>query len=492
MTTPIAEDLTDRRLLSIGGRSVESDGGATVEVLNPADQSIVGHATLATPRDMERAITGARESFEDGRWRDLPGSERAAVMRRAADILEERLAEHAVVLTAELGCPLWFSMAAHVPNPIRHTRYYADLAESYPLDDIREDAAGWRSLVTQEPVGVVGAITPWNGPMSTPSIKVMPALAAGCSVILKPPTQTPLSAFALSDALTRAGLPEGVFSVVPARRDAAQLLVDHPDVDKLAFTGSTEVGKGLMRSAADRVARLTLELGGKSAAIVLDDADAAHVVRTVLPMALNVNGQLCISQSRILVPRSREKEFIDAFAAELDTWLVGDPMADSTKIGPLVSEDQQQKVTGYIALARSEGARIVTGGGRLTLPAELENGWFVPPTMLAGVDNSMRAVREEIFGPVIALVPYDDVDDAVAIANDSPYGLSGSVWGADTERAVAVARRIRTGMVSINGAPQAYGSPFGGFKQSGIGREMGPEGYRSYLETKSIALGQGA
>lgn len=488
MSVQIVNDLTDRRRPFIGGRFVESDGGTEIVVRNPADLSVVGYTTAATVADMERAIQGARESFEDGRWRDLSGAERATIMRRAADILESRKDELAVLLTAELGCPLWFSQMAHVPNPIRHTRYYADLAESYELDETWTDASGLRSLVTHEPVGVVAAITPWNGPMSTPSLKIMPALAAGCSVILKPPTQTPLSAFAFADALLEAGMPEGVLSILPAQRQASQLLIDHPDVDKLAFTGSTETGKALMRAAANRVARVTLELGGKSAAIALDDADPAFVARTVLPMALNVNGQLCISQSRILVPRSRQREFTDAFAAELESYTVGDPMAADTKIGPMVSQSQKETVTGYIELAQQEGAKLV-GPTMPVLAPEFEGGWFVPPTLLTEVTNSMRAVREEIFGPVIAMVPYDDVAEGVAIANDSPYGLSGSVWSDDPERAVAVARRVRTGMVSINGAPQPYGAPFGGFKQSGIGREMGPWGYRSFLETKSIALG---
>jgi len=355
------------------------------------------------------------------------------------------------------------------------------------MEELRSDDAGLQSIVRQEPVGVVGAITPWNGPMSSPSLKIMPALAAGCSVVLKPPTHTPLSPMAFADAFAEAGLPAGVLNILPSQRDAATLLVEHPDVDKLAFTGSTETGKSLMRSAADRVARVTLELGGKSAAIALDDADPQEMAKKLLPMALAVNGQLCISQARVLVPRSREREFTEAFEAELGNWTVGDPMADDTKIGPMVSEDQQKKVLDYLEIAKEEGANLLSGG--LNLPENLSDGWFVPPTLLAGASNSMRAVREEIFSPVIALLAYDDTKEAIDIANDSPYGLSGSVWGVDEDRALEVARQIRTGMVSINGAAQSYGAPFGGFKQSGIGREMGPEGYKSYLETKSIAVG---
>ena len=342
----VAEDLAERRQLFIGGHWQDSSGGEIVEVRNPADQSVVGHAALGSSADLEQAVDAAREAFDDGRWRDLPGAERAAVMRRAADLLEERAEEIAVVLTAELGCPLWFSQQAHVPNPIRHTRYYAGLAENYDLDDVITDDSGLRSLVTQEPVGVVGAITPWNGPLSSPSLKITPAIAAGCSVVLKPPSQTPLTAYAFADAFREAGLPEGVLSIVPAGRVAARSLIEHPEVDKLAFTGSTAAGRAMMHAAAERIARVTLELGGKSAAVVLPDADAGQVVNAVLPMALMVNGQLCIAQTRILVPRQREQEFVDAFADALASWTVGDPMDAATKIGPLVSRDQHEKVSG--------------------------------------------------------------------------------------------------------------------------------------------------
>jgi len=487
MNTP--SDLYERPQLYVGGRWVDSQGGHAVTVKNPATQERVGKAVLASPADVDRAVAGARRSFDDGRWRGLPAADRAAVMRDAADRLEKRAPGIAVMLTSELGCPLWFSERAHVPNPIRHTRYYADLAESRESDDLRTDAAGSRSLVTEEPVGVVAAITPWNGPLSGPSLKLAPALAAGCSVILKPPPETPLTAYAFADAFSEAGLPEGVLSILPADREVGQHLVDHPDVDKIAFTGSTMAGKVIMASAAARVARVTLELGGKSAAILLEDADPANVVDSLLPMALTVNGQLCIAQTRVLVPRSRQTDFVDALVDAMRKQRIGDPMAADTTIGPLISERQYERVTGYVQLARTEGARIATGLEPLALPSELADGWFVPPTLLADVDNSMRVAREEIFGPVMAVIPYDDEEQAVAIANDSPYGLSGSVWSPDTDRAVALARRVRTGMVSINGAPQAYGSPFGGFKQSGIGREMGPEGYRNYVEIKSIALG---
>ena len=479
--------LTERPDLFVGGRWAEPHGGGRVEVRNPATGEYVGTAGLASPADIDDAVAAARATFDAGVWADASPAERAEVLHRAADHLEKRAPDLAALITSELGCPIWFSERAHVPNPIRHFRYYADHGREFPYDERRTDGTN-ASVVTQVPVGVVAAITPWNGPLSTPSLKVAPALAAGCSVVLKPPPETPLTAHALADALTGAGLPEGVLSIVPGDRDAGQHLVAHRDVDKVAFTGSTVAGKKIMATCADRIARVTLELGGKSAAVILDDADPEAVVKALLPMALLVNGQACIAQTRVLVPRSRRAEFTEALAEAMRAQRVGDPMQRDTVVGPMVSERQRDRVRGYIDIGRDEGARLAVGGERLPLPSDLAEGWFVPPTLLVDVQNSMRVAQEEIFGPVVAVIEYDDDRDAVAIANDSRYGLSGSVWSGDDERAVAVARRIRTGMVSINGRPQAYGTPFGGFKESGVGREMGPEGFRAFLETQSIAV----
>ena len=476
----------DVQQLWMGGRWEASSGDRVADVVNPAGLGTLARAQLASPDDMRKAVALARESFDSGIWRNQEPSHRAAVIRDAADRLEKRLPELARLLTSELGCPLWFAEKAHVPNPIRHLRYYADLVDGRSFDDHRSDGVN-TSIVVEEPVGVVGAITPWNGPLSSPTLKVAPALAAGCSIVVKPSSETPLTVMALGEALAEAGLPPGVLSILPAGRDAGDVLLRHPDVDKIAFTGSTETGVMIMKACAERMARVTLELGGKSAAVVLPDADIDAFVTALLPMSFSVSGQLCISQARVLVPRSLESDVREALTAAIAALTVGDPMDPDTYVGPLVSEKQRERVEGYFQVALSEGATIATGGSR---PGSVGEGWYVEPTLLADVTNSMRVAQEEIFGPVIALLAYDDLDEAVRVANDSPYGLSGSVWSADRESAVSVARRIRTGMVSVNGAPQAYGTPFGGYKMSGIGREMGPEGLTSFLEKKSIALGQ--
>lgn len=471
--------------LWIGGSWQASRDGTVIEVVNPAGLGRIAEVQLAGPADMEEAIGQARRSFEDGEWRTAKPEERAGVIRAAADEIERRLPELAELLTAELGCPLWFSTKAHVPNPVRHLRYYADLIENHTFDEFRNDGVN-ESLVVDEPVGVVGAITPWNGPLSSPTIKAAPALAAGCSVVIKPASQTPLTIMALGEAFAAAGLPAGVLSILPAGREAGQLLIGHPQVDKIAFTGSTETGIMIMKSCADRMARVTLELGGKSAALVLPDADIDALVRNVIPMSFSVNGQLCIAQTRVLVPRQTADEVRTALADAVSSLRVGHPMEADTYVGPLVSSAQRERVESYIDIARAEGATVLVGGGR---PEHTGDGWYVEPTLITEVNNNMRVAQEEIFGPVITLIEYDDETEAIRIANDSPYGLSGSVWSTHRQRAIDVARQIRTGMVSINGAPQSWGTPFGGFKKSGVGREMGPEGLQSYVEKKSIAVG---
>ncbi|MFR9807220.1 aldehyde dehydrogenase [Pseudonocardia sp. RS010] len=490
--TPTSESLLgDRPQVFVGGRWTTPSDGATVRITNPATREHLGDAALGTVAEMDAAVAAARTSFDSGVWSRATPAERAAVLHKAADLLEQRLPTLSDGLTRELGCPLWFSRAAHASNAFRHLRYYAALIESMEFAETRRDESGATSVVTQEPVGVVAAITPWNSPLSNPMMKLSPALAAGCSAILKPPPDTPLSGYALAEALADAGLPDGVLSVVPADRQVGEYLVAHREVDKVSFTGSTAAGKKIMAACADRVARVTLELGGKSAAIVLDDADPAEVIPAVLPMSLMLAGQACIAQTRILLPRSRYAEFVDALAQGMRELVVGDPLDDATTIGPLVNDRQRDRVEGYLATGRAEGARLVVGGGRPRLAGDLAAGCFVEPTLFAEVDNRMRIAQEEIFGPVLVAIPYDGDEEGVQLANDTVYGLAGSVWSTDDDRALRIAGRMRTGMVSVNGHRQAYGSPLGGFKQSGMGRELGPEGIRPYLEPKSVAVGAG-
>ncbi|SHK96270.1 betaine-aldehyde dehydrogenase [Pseudonocardia thermophila] len=485
---PVRDQRQDK--VFIGGRWTESDGGALVDVLFPGDGTPIGQARLGSTADIDRAVKAAAASFASGVWRDTPPAQRRAVLDRAADILEAKIELLADVMTSELGCPHWFATGYHIPSPLRNLRYYAELAETYRYEEVRSDGKN-RSLVIQEPVGVVAGITPWNAPLGTPILKAAPALAAGCSVVLKPAPETPFLAGHLADALAEAGLPEGVLSVVPGDREVGAHLVAHPLVDKVGFTGSTAAGRAIMAACAQRIARPTLELGGKSAAVVLDDADTEQFLRGYVPAATMLSGQACIAPTRVLVSRRRADEIIDALTEAFAALRVGDPFDPETQVGPLISERQRDRVLGYYRKGVEEGAKAATGGG-VPQGDQYARGWYVEPTVFVDVTSDMAIAQEEIFGPAIVVLVYEDEDDAVRIANDSIYGLSGSVWSADQEHALALARRIRTGMVSINGFGQAKGSPFGGFKQSGIGREMGPEGMTAYLETKSVGIGPDA
>jgi aldehyde dehydrogenase (NAD+) len=367
--------------------------------------------------------------------------------------------------------------------------YYADLATTYPFDEVRSGMLNPQVLVTKEPVGVVGAIAPWNVPLFIAAAKLAPSLAAGCTVVYKPAPETPFDAFRLAEIFTEAGLPKGVLSVIPAGREVSEHLVTHEGVDKVSFTGSGVGGKRIGGLCGERLKRCTLELGGKSAAIILDDADLSTVIPTLLPNAIMNNGQACIAQTRILAPRARYDEVAEALAEQMGALPVGDPLDPATEIGPLVAARQRERVEGYIRSGREEGATITLGGGR---PTGLDAGYYVEPTLFTGVDNKMKIAQEEIFGPVLVVIPYDSDDDAVTIANDSNYGLCGSVWTNDNDRGLDVARRVRTGTYMLNtGVPIDFATPFGGFKESGVGREFGPEGLENFLEKKSIGLPAG-
>ncbi|HEX9032182.1 MAG TPA: aldehyde dehydrogenase [Streptosporangiaceae bacterium] len=474
-----------RRDLFIGGVWAPPASHDRLRVISPSTEEIVGEVPLATTADMDRAVGAARSAFDDGPWPRMAPGDRADVLARAAAVLRTREAEIAGVTVDEMGCAISQAPRAQTGMVAALFDYYAQLSRTFEFE--REVIAGERTaLVTNEPAGVVAAIIPWNAPVTLACWKAAPALAAGCAVVIKPPPEAPLSNFILAEALAEAGLPPGVVSVVPAGREVGEHLVTHPGTDKVAFTGSTAAGKRIMSLCGDQVKRVSLELGGKSAAIVLDDADLAGVVPVLVSGAMHLSGQVCGAHTRVLVARSRYAEAVEAAAAAAAAVRVGDPHDPSTLVGPLVAERQRDRVEGYIALAVDAGATVAAGGAR---PAHLERGWYVAPTVLADVDNSMRVAREEIFGPVLCLIPYDDDADAVRIANDSPYGLAGGVWTGDPVRGLRIARGMRTGSVAVNGCyPPFPLVPFGGFKESGIGRELGPEGLRNFLEPRSIGL----
>jgi len=344
------------------------------------------------------------------------------------------------------------------------------------------------ALVRREPVGVAGCIVPWNVPFFVTILKLAPAMAAGATVVLKPAPETPLDAIILADAIRAAEVPAGVINIVPAGREVGEHLVRHPGVDKIAFTGSTVAGRRIASLCGEQLKRVTLELGGKSAAIILDDADLAATMGGLLPAMIMNNGQACVAQTRVLAPRARYREVVDALVDAMKQAPVGDPMDPMTMVGPLVAARQRDRVEGYIALGKKEGARCVLGGGR---PAGQAKGWYVEPTVFADVTNQMKIAREEIFGPVVAVIPYESEADALRIANDSDYGLSGSVWTADADHGLAVAKQVRTGTYTVNGFAMEFSAPFGGYKCSGVGRELGPEGLEAYLERKTINLPMG-
>ena len=473
--------------LFIGGDWVAPSSSDRIDVISPHSEEIVGSVPEAKRADVDRAVTAARTAFEAGPWSRMAAKERADLMAKLSSGIQTRMAELATVITTEMGSPASWSLMGQVLSSKMVLDYYVNLAREFPFEELRQGMLG-PSLVRFEPVGVAAAIVPWNVPLFAIMLKLGPALAAGATVVVKPAPETPLDAAILAELVKEAGFPAGVVNFVPAGREVGEHLVTHPGVDKVAFTGSTAAGRRIASLCGERLRRYTLELGGKSAAIVLEDADVAAMVPALLPAAIMNNGQACIAQTRILAPRARYREVVEALAAALRAVPVGDPADPKTVVGPLVAARQRDRVLGYIDAGKKEGARLVVGGGR---PAGLPKGWYVEPTLFADVDNGMTIAREEIFGPVLAVIPYEGVDEAVRIANDSEYGLSGSVWTKNVDSGIDVARRVRTGTYTVNGFMMDFGSPFGGFKASGVGRELGPEGLRAYLESKSISLPAG-
>lgn len=455
---------------------------AKFDIVAPYSEEWIGQAPEGAASDIDAAVTAARRAFDAGPWPRLEPSERAAVLRKMADYVTARVSDLADTLVAEVGTTLAMNTAASY-GAAAVMRYYADLAEEIGVEETRQGARG-PATVRHEPAGVVAIIVPWNAPFFLLLLKVAPALAAGCAIVAKPAPETPLSAYVLAQAADAAGLPAGVLNIVAGGRRAGEHLVRHPEIDKVSFTGSTAAGRKIGAICGEHLKRVSLELGGKSAAIVLDDADVKDVLSTVIPHGLaQNNGQACVALSRILLPRSRYSELVDAITDDVRSLKMGDPRDMSVQLGPLISKRQRTRVESYIASGREEGARITTGGAR---PAELPKGWYVQPTVFADVDNNMRIAREEIFGPVATLMPYEDESDAIRIANDSPYGLAGAVITKDTTRAFEVARSVRTGSFGVNGFGLDFMLPFGGFKASGLGREMGREGFENFREIKTI------
>ena len=469
--------------LFIGGRWESPAGTDVLEVISPHTEEAIGRVPKPTEADVDRAVAAAREAFDHGPWARMTPQERQEGVMRFVGAYTARLEDLNQAIVDEMGCPITMATLTQAGVGMMIVNAFVSIAQAYPWEERRQGIFG-EVVVRREPVGVVGAIAPWNVPQFTAMSKMAPALLSGCSIILKPAEETPLDGMILGEILEAAGIPEGVVSILAASREVGEHLVRHPGIDKIAFTGSTAAGRRIAAICGEQLKRFSLELGGKSAAIVLDDADLASVVPGLKFAGLLNNGQACVAQSRILVSRTRYDEVVDALGAMFSALRVGDPHDPATEIGPLVAQRQQERVEKYIALGQEEGARVVSGGnGR---PEGLDTGWYVRPTLFADVDNSMRIAQEEIFGPVLAVIPYDDVDDAVRIANDSEYGLAGSVWTTDVEAGLDVARRVRTGTLAVNGYVMDFLAPFGGYRNSGIGREFGPEGMDEYVEMKSI------
>ncbi len=470
--------------LFIGGEWIKPRGSERIPVLAASTEELVGSVPDGTNADIDAAVSAARGALQDkSGWSSWSAEDRAQALERLAGALESRGEEAARRVSLQNGMPISFALQVEAVFPSVLARYYAGMIRGAVLQEDRPGLLGGSIQVLRKPVGVVGAIVPWNYPQTLALFKLAPLLAAGCTVVIKPSPETVLDSLLLAKAILEAELPPGVVNIVPAGREAGAYLVEHPHVDKIAFTGSSASGRAIARRCGELLRPVTLELGGKSAAIVLDDADLAADSEALFAATLANNGQTCNIGTRVLAPRARYDEILEVFSALAGALVIGDSLDPDTQIGPLASARQRERVEGYIAQGRAEGGRVVAGGGR---PPEQDRGWFVQPTIFADVDNSATIAREEIFGPVLTVIPYDGVDDAVAIANDSDFGLGGSVWSRDIEHANDVARRVQTGSIGINHYMLDPAAPFGGVKASGIGRELGPEGLDAYFQLQSI------
>ncbi len=481
--TPQGVNIQHPDKLYIAGEWVAPLSGKQLEIVNPNSEEVVARVAEAGEADMDRAVDAARQAFDHGPWASTPPAERAAKLMAMADHLERRVSELSAAWTAQVGGLASFAPIMH-GGAVMGLRGIAALGSTFPFVEKKPSMQVDTAIVAREPVGVVAAIAPWNAPFGIMANKVFYSLVAGCTVVVKPSPETPLEAYIIAEAAEAAGLPAGVVNLVPADREASDHLVNNPGIDKVSFTGSTAAGKRIAEVCGRRIARCTLELGGKSAAIVRDDfpieAAAAILGNTITVMS----GQVCAMLSRAIVPKARHDELAEAIAGVMQGIRIGNSEAPDTQLGPLAMKRQLERVEMYIEEGR-KSADLVTGGQR---PAQMNKGYFIEPTLFANVDNQSRIAQEEIFGPVLCLIPAEDEEDAIRLANESNYGLNGAVLTNDADAAYKIARRVRAGGFGQNGMKMEFGLPFGGFKQSGLGREGGEEGLWPYVETKTILL----
>lgn len=485
-TLPEGVKIAHPQSLFIGGEWVAPKAGGAIEVVSPHTEQVSAVVAEASEADMDAAVAAAREAFEDGPWPRMSVAERGAVLRKMTEILRERQSELEAAFIAEIGALCTFSpYAASVGSETFAS--YAEIGDSFAWETRAPSAQvpNHTAYVVREPVGVVAAIVPWNMPHSIMTQKVAPALISGCTVIMKPSPETPLEAYIVAEAAEKAGLPKGVLNLVPSHREAADHLVRHPGVDKISFTGSTVAGKRIASVAGERIARVTLELGGKSPAIIMDDFPT-EVAGQILGRTITaLSGQVCAMLSRAIVPEKRYNEIVEATAAVMKSVKVGSPLDPASEMGPIAMKRQLERVEGYVEKGIAEGARLVTGGRR---PAHMNTGYYYEPTLFADVDNKMTIAQEEIFGPVLAMIPAKNLDHAIEIANDTSYGLNSAVFTNDPKAVYQVGRKLRAGNVGHNGMKADFSLPFGGFKQSGVGREGGAEGLMPYVETKVMLI----
>ncbi|MBB3602842.1 acyl-CoA reductase-like NAD-dependent aldehyde dehydrogenase [Mycolicibacterium sp. BK556] len=465
----------------IGGAWQEPSTDQRIEVISPFTEESIAHVPAGSADDIDRAVLAAREAFDHGPWPRLTVADRLEAVERLAAIYAEHVDEMADLITAQMGSPASFSRLGQAAGAATMMRLAVQAARDFPWAQRRQGTLGEVHL-RRVPVGVVGIIIPWNVPQNLLMPKLIPALIAGCTVVVKPAPETPLDSLWVAEMVEKAGLPEGVVSVVPGGREVGDALVRHPGVDKIAFTGSSATGRHIASVCGEQLKRYSLELGGKSAAIVLDDARIDKTVAGLKMASLMNNGQACVAQTRILVSEDRHDELVDALADMMSALVIGDPADPATDVGPLVSARQQHRVQSYIRAGIDEGAKLVVGGD----DSPRERGWFVRPSLFVEATNDMTIARDEIFGPVLTVIRYRDEDDAVRIANDSDYGLAGSVWTKDVAHGLDISGRVRTGTYGINMYMLDIASPFGGFKQSGIGREFGEEGLAEYTELQTV------